>query len=209
MGGPLYAVARGTEGMTDLGAYNAALTVAVQTAIGELKATTSGSLWELDPYENTLAFGPADLVSQVRQQQHALNEEVSLVSAPEAPIRWRAGPFGSASHTDGRFDRFFGLFPYGRSSFHLSGQDAAIYGEATFQLSPRTGLTGGLRTEFTRRVMDRSETVPSVRTFGLSQRSSGFLPKLRLDHAIDDRTAVFAILGGGYKPGATRRSLAT
>lgn len=201
LGGSLYEVARQAEGVTELDAYNAALTVAVQTAIGELKATTSGSLWELDPYANTLAFGPMELASQVRQQQQALNQEIALTSAPDSPIRWKAGFFGSASHTDGQFDRFFGPFPYERSSFHLSGRDAAIHGEATFQLSPRTGLTGGLRAEFTRRAMDRSETVPAVQTFGLSQRSSGFLPKLRLDHAIDDRTAAFAILGGGYKPG--------
>lgn len=201
LGGPLYEVARQGEGMTELDAYNAALTVAVQTAAGELKATTSASTWELDPYANTLAFGPMELASRVRQQQRAVNQEVTLASAPESTVRWKAGIFGSASRTDGSFDRFFGPFPYERSSFRLSGRDAAVFGEAAFPLSPRTRLTAGLRAEFTRRAMDRSETVPSVQTFDLGQRSSAILPKLRLDHDLDGRTAVFAIAGSGYKPG--------
>lgn len=201
LGGPFFSVARSHEGLTDLDAWNAALTAALATPIGRLTATTSVNDWALNPYVNTLAFGPAELTDDVTQKQRAWNEELKLVSDAKAAVRWQTGAFLSAGRTDGKFDRLFGPYPYERSAFHLDARDLAAFGEATFTVAPAINLTAGLRAEDSRKTMDREETVPVPQVFDLERGSTALLPKLGLSCAPDRETSFFATAGAGFKPG--------
>jgi iron complex outermembrane receptor protein len=201
LGGPLFTVTRSQEGLTDLDAWNAALTAAFATPVGRLTATTSVNDWDLNPYVNTLAFGPFELIDQVTQKQQAWNEELKLVSEDKAAVHWLAGAFFSDERTDGAFDRLFGPYPYEKSAFRVEARDLAAFGEATFALAPAAKLTVGLRAEDSRKTMHRQEAIPVPQTFDLKQESTALLPKLGLSYAADRDTTLFATVGAGFKPG--------
>jgi outer membrane receptor protein involved in Fe transport len=201
LGGPFFTVDRTHEGVTDLDAWNAALTAAFATPVGRLTVTTSLNDWVLSPYVNTLAFGPAELTDDISQKQHAWNEEVKLVSDTRNPIRWQTGAFFSDGRTDGAFDRVFGPYPYETSAFQTDARDLAAFGEATFALAPTVSLTAGLRAEDSRKTMNRQETVPTPQVFDLRRESTALLPKIGVSYAPDRETSLFATAGAGFKPG--------
>jgi len=201
LGGPRFTVARSAEGLLHLDAANVGLTAAVETALGRLTATTSRTEWEMAPYASTLSFGFAELGNGVRQRHRAWNQEVRLVAPAGAAVRWQAGVFGSRNRTDGAFDRFFGPFPFERSTFRVNTTELAAYGEAAFQLAPAWQLTGGVRVESARKTLARDELVPVVQSFGRRHESTALLPKVGLAYTPDRQTTLFLTVGAGYKPG--------
>jgi iron complex outermembrane recepter protein len=201
LGGPLYTVQRDSEGLTDLDAWNAALTAAVALPFGRLTETTSFNHWDLGPYTSTLDFGFADLINNVSQQQRNWHQEVKLASDPKSAVRWQVGAIYTDGRTDGAFQRLFGPYPYEDSNYQIDSQDLAGYGEATWKLNPMLSLTAGLRVEDVRKSMDRHERVPTVQVFDLHNESTAALPKLGLSYTPDHQTNFFATVGAGYKPG--------
>ncbi|HEY4301186.1 MAG TPA: TonB-dependent receptor [Candidatus Didemnitutus sp.] len=199
--GPMFDVQRSAEGMMDLDAWNAAVSVSVPTAAGTLTATTSATDWDLDPYVNTLAFGPAELTDIVRQRQRTWNEEVRLVSGAAGDVTWRAGLFGSIARTDGTYDRTFGPYPYEQSTYRLWDRDAAVLGEATWAVTPASRLTFGLRAEASRKDIDRRETVPAVGSFVRRSEAGAFLPKIGWTYDPAPGWSWFVTAGAGFKPG--------
>ncbi len=201
LGGPMFTVSRSSEGFTDLDAWNAALTAAFVTPIGRLSATTSWNDWDLGPYQSTLGFGFADLVSNVDQKQHAWNEEVKLVSPEKEAVRWQVGAFYSDGYTNGAFQRLFGPFTYEQSKSHTDLSNVAGYGEVTWALTPQVNLTAGMRVEQSRKTLHREEAVPTPQVFDLTTDSSAWLPKVGIDYTLDRDTTLFGTAGAGYKPG--------
>ena len=201
LGGPFFTVDRPSEGLTSLDAWNAGLSAAFTTPVGRLTATTSAGDWDLGPYTNTLAFGPAALVNDVTQQQRNWSEELKLVSDEKSAVHWQLGTFYSDGRTNGAFTRLFGPYPYEKSSFAIDARDLAAFGEATFKIAPAVDLTAGLRLEDSRKSMNRQEFVPTTQIFSLERESSAWLPKLGLSYRLDPKTTLFATVGAGYKPG--------
>jgi iron complex outermembrane receptor protein len=201
LGGPLFTVARSSEGETNLDAYNAALKAAFTTPIGLLSATTSLNHWDLGPYNSVLGFGFAELNNIVGQKQRNWSEEVKLSSGASSAVRWQVGAFFSDGETDGSFTRLFGPFTFEKSVFRIDSRDLAAFGEATFKLSSALSLTAGLRGESSRKEMNRQEFVPTPQVFNLSRKSSALLPKLGFSYNASRETNFFATVGAGYKPG--------
>jgi len=201
LAGPFFTVARKTEGLTDVDAWNAALTAAFTTPVGRLTATTSHNDWDLGPYSSTLGFGSADLINNVTQQQRTWSEEVKLVSDEKSATHWQIGAFYSDSGTDGSFARFFGPYPYEQSDYRMANHNVATFGEVTFKLAPMVKLTAGARVEDSQKHFKRIETVPSAQIFQLHNESSALLPKLGLSYDTSRETQYFATVGAGYKPG--------
>ncbi|HKB58373.1 MAG TPA: TonB-dependent receptor [Lacunisphaera sp.] len=201
LGGPLFVVTRHKEGLTNLDACNASLKASFTIPTGFFSATTSLSHWDLDPYANTLSFGPLELANNVTQRQHLWSEEFKFVSDPKAAVNWRAGTFWSAGKMAGAFSRFFGSFPFESSVFRLQSHDLAVFGEMTFQAAPSLRVTAGVRLEDSRRKMDRIEYVPSSQVFALENEATAMLPKLEASYVLDRSTRLFATLGTGCKPG--------
>jgi len=201
LGGPLFSVDRQTEGLTDVDAWNAALTASFTTPVGRLTATTSHNDWDLGPYSSTLGFGFAELTNNVEQRQRTWSEEVKLVSDRKSSTHWQVGAFYSDSRTEGSFERLFGPFPFEQSDYRIANRNVAAFGEATFRIAPDIELTAGLRLEDSRKNFNRVETVPTPQTFALDDESSAWLPKLGLSYDVSRDTQLFATVGAGYKPG--------
>ncbi|HVU16893.1 MAG TPA: TonB-dependent receptor [Candidatus Didemnitutus sp.] len=199
--GPMFTVQRSAEGRMDFDSWNAALSASIPTAVGQLVATTSASDWNLHPYTNTLAFGPAELTDVVDQRQRGWNEEIRLTSASTGDVTWRSGLFASSTRTEGAYDRTFGPFPYERSMFNLRARDLAAFGEATWAPDPTMRVTFGLRAEASHKDIDRSETVPAIGSFALQRDAGAFLPKLGWSYASAPGMSWFATAGAGFKPG--------
>jgi outer membrane receptor protein involved in Fe transport len=200
LGGPFFEVSRSAEGVTDLDAYNVALSAAVATPIGRLTATTSFNDWELGPYSNTLDFGFAELANDVSLVQRTWNEEVKLASDEKSDLRWQVGAFYSDERTDGAFLRAFGPYVYEQSSYRIDGRDLAAFGEATMKFGALS-ITGGARVEDSRKEIDRVEQLPVPGAFSRTAESTAFLPKLAANYAVNHDLSVFASVGAGYKPG--------
>lgn len=201
LGGPFRVVERSAEGRIGLDAGNAALTAALTLPAGKLTATTSYTDWELHPYENTLAFGPAELGSRVAQRQRGWREEIRWAGAPDAVRPWRTGIFLSDTKTTGATDRNFGPFPFERSDYRIAARGAAAFGDVTWPLTPVLRLSTGLRVETARRRLRRAEEVPVVRALAARERAAALLPQVGLDYAPAGAWSFFATAGAGFKPG--------
>ena len=201
LGGPFFSVGRKTEGLTDLDAWNAALTAAFVTPVGRLSATTSVSDWDMNPYSSTLAFGFADLVNNVTQQQRNWSEELKLVSDAKSTAHWQLGTIYSDGRTHGSFSRVFGPYPYEKSNYQIEHRNIAVLGEATFKVAPAISVTAGLRLEDSRKKFYRVESIPTPQTFAMERASSAWLPKLGLSYESSRTTQYFATVGAGFKPG--------
>ena len=206
LSGPLFSVARPSEGVTSVDAWNAALSAAFNTTTGRLTATTSINDWDLNPYSSTLGFGTVYLLNNVTQRQHTWSEELKLVSEEKTALHWQAGGFYSDSRTDGSFARVLRLSPTffktsEQSDYRIDHRDLALLSEATLELSSTLHFTAGLRLEDSRKKFRRVETKPTPQTFRLNDESSAWLPKLGLSYDTNRFTQFFATVGAGYKPG--------
>lgn len=201
LGGPFRTVERSAEGRVGLDAGNAALTAALTLPMGKLTATTSYTDWDLRPYENTLAFGPAELGSRVEQRQRGWREELRWTGAPAAVRPWRTGIFLSDTRTTGATDRNFGPFPFERSDYRIDARGAAAFGDVTWPLAPDLRLRTGARVETARRRLRRAEEVPVVRALAARVRATALLPQVGLDYAPAGAWSFFATAGAGFKPG--------
>jgi len=201
LGGPLFEVSRSAEGVTEVDAYNAALSAAFTTPIGRLTATTSVTHWELGPYYNTLDFGFAELTNGSNLKQRLWNEEIKLISDESDKVRWQAGAFFSDGHTDGGFVRQFGPAIFEQSTYRIDQQILAGFGEATIDLSAELALTVGLRAERSKKEMDRREIVPTGNRYVRHAESTALLPKIGLSYALAPTVQLFATAGAGHKPG--------
>lgn len=201
IGGPRFTVARGREGATDSDFAGAALTLAFDTALGRLRATTSRTRWALDPYENRLVL-PPPLDSRLTQRQAAWNEELRLGSDPRSAAPWQVGAWWSATDTSGAVNRAIpGLFPIEGSGFTRARHTAAVFGEATLPLGAGWRLIPAVRAEHTTTDFARTQTVPGPGYFAGSDRLDALLPKLTAVGAVGPATHLSAAVGFGVRPG--------
>lgn len=201
LGGPLFSVTRGREGTTNSDFAGGALTLAFDTAVGGLKATTSRTLWTLDPYDNRLVLPPT-LDSRLTQSQRAWNEELRLVSPIHAVTSWMLGAWFSDQTTGGDVNRSIpGLFPIEVSNFNLTTHTAALFGEVTFRPAEAWRLTAAMRAERTKRAFARTERVPAPGRFVADQASEAWLPKIAASFAFTREANATASISLGRKPG--------
>jgi outer membrane receptor protein involved in Fe transport len=204
LGGPLFTVSRSAEGVTDVDAYNTALTAAFNTPVGRLSETTSYTDWHLGPYSNLIKLSPFfSLGNTVVQNQRNWNEELKLTSDAQAAVRWNVGAFFSDGTTSSNVARLaFNVVPTEVSSATIDQRSFAGFGEATFKVGDALALTPGLRVETNRQTYARNQTVPAPpATLNLGATSSALLPKLAASYTLSPQATLFASVGAGYKPG--------
>lgn len=197
LGGPLFEVARGKEGVAETDFVAAALGLSRDLAGGTLSSTTSWSKWEMSPYSNRLVvFGGADFDSVVTQSQRTLTEEVRFTSA-----RYSAGAFYFTSRTRSSADRVFSGFPIEKSAATTDADTLAVFGRAQFKPVESWTLTPGLRAETTAKDFTRIETIPSSTVLKRDDDWSAFLPSLAASRRIDETTDLTFTLARGFKAG--------
>jgi len=201
LGGPLYSVARGREGETDIDFGGIALKGSFDTPFGRLTETTSYTDWRLTPYANRLVLPPT-LDSRIDQSQGTWNEEIRLASGPHTGFAWNAGAWFSDGVTDGNVDRDIpGLYPIEVSDFDLKVRTAALFGQAVFTPAAGWRLTAGLRVEDTEKDFNRGQSVPGPGYFTGGASFEAFLPKLEADYDLSAETTATASVSFGTKPG--------
>lgn len=204
LGGPLFTVARGREGSTDVDFGGAAFKAAFDTSVGRLTSTTSRTEWRLAPYDNRLVLPPT-LDSRIAQSQRIWNEELRLASETRAPVTWQIGAWFSDSRTHGDINRGlvlpFGVIPIEASTFQLDARTLAAFGEATFAPAAGWKITAGLRGEEVKKDFDRGQTVPGAGRFTTERTFKALLPKLAVTYALAPETNFSASVAQGTKPG--------
>ncbi len=205
LGGPLYTVARTSEGRTDLDALNASLTAAWETATGRISATTAHSDWDLGPYVSVQDFGPpaGELTNNVTLRQRLWTEEIRFAGDERAAAAWSGGALFSDGRTDSTAQRaFLATFgPIEDSGARVNQQALAAFGEVKLRAGTAFTLTPGLRVESSRKDIARLDNFVPAGNFKLNNNSSAVLPKLAATYTLSPQTTLFASVGAGYKPG--------
>lgn len=197
LGGPLFEVRRGKEGVcaTDFAALAGGLSR--EFARGRLTATSSWTHWELAPYSNRLVvFGGANFDSALSQSQRTFSEEIRFEGD-----RLTAGAFFSRSATAGDTDRVFRGFPIERSAFDVRGDTLALFARHRIDAAGGWQIIPGLRWEQTDKEFVRRETVPVARTLRRDGAWRQFLPSLLATKKLDAATDLTLTVARGYKPG--------
>ena len=205
LGGPLFSVARGRDGATNIDFGGGALKGAFDTALGRLTATTSYTDWSLSPYDNRLTLPPT-LDSKIFQTQRTWNEEIRLASDARAAVTWHAGAWWSHGKTVGDVSRGLVIgapanIPIEVSSYLLTSRALAVFGDTTFAPAPGWRVTAAFRAEEIRKDFDRSQRVPGIGRFTTATTFDSFQPKLAASYALSETTTASTSVGLGTKPG--------
>jgi len=107
-------------------------------------------------------------------------------------------------------NNFFNLL-FGDTNGRVETSGSAVFGEWDWQLTPRLGLSTGLRytkeekraVVLNRSFTDATFTVPTVTSanFDQTRKVSNTSPKLSMDYALSDTTNLYATLSRGFKSG--------
>lgn len=203
LSGPLYAVSRPMEGVTDLDSVGAALRLS--QALGDggvLSSVTSYTDWRMDPYRDYLTT-PAPLESSVTQDQKSWNEEVHLSLRPSPDVRFDSGLWLSRGSTDSFVSRaLFGRIPVDVSGFNQGDSSGAAFAEVSFDATPLLTFSAGVRAEDDEKHFTRREQAPVP---GLAFEGEGryraILPHVLATLNAGPRGVLDAAIAFGMRPG--------
>ncbi len=197
LGGPYYTVSRGKEGESDADFTAAALGITKRLAGATLTATTSYTDWQLSPYDNRLVvFGGNNFDSGLTQSQRTFNEELRYASD------WlTAGAFFSHARIEGATSRSFSGFLIEDSSFDLTSDTFALFGQAKFAPAAGWLITPGLRLERTVKDFARTEIVPAQTLMQRDDAWNALLPSVSATRQITASTEAVFTLARGFKAG--------
>jgi len=182
---------------------------------------TDFSLLTTEPFERVLtAFFGAPYVAPYRSNidQEVFVQEVRLASSGDGPLTWLVGAFYQKDDQTTR-QRFvapdinadlFGGFPVVTNGelfvFDADREETqkAVFGEATYALSPKVDVTLGLRwfdVESTRvgvadGLFNGGQTLTDV-----TSHESGWTPKAEISFHPADDTLIYASVSKGFRPG--------
>jgi outer membrane receptor protein involved in Fe transport len=149
---------------------------------------------------------------QEAHEQRQLSEELRLASNGSAPLQWIVGAFYNDFKDNLTFNEgSSGLIAYDGSSAVFDDQEAdhqrqtALFGEATYELTPAWKLSAGLRyfhyDYFYEQIYSGLATAPPNDATG-STGASGVTPKIGLTYTPSVDLTVFANAAKGFRPGA-------
>ena len=131
--------------------------------------------------------------------------EATLSSPDAGRLRWLAGGFFSVNAT-GSITAMASLRPV-RATIYTEDRDdqlneAAVFGEASFELTPALTLVGGARYyRSSRKTVSSVTQYDDGRDFSGSDDASGLSPKFALAYRVDDGLNLYAQLSRGHRTG--------
>ena len=188
----------------------AGLTIEGQGGWGRLTSSTALLRHQLtsrlDASAALSSFGAAGAAGAYDQTEHeeSLVEELTLSSPMGRRLQWVAGLF--LAHGQDELEEDVAFLPTGASVYREARNDnldeSAVYGEATWALTPALKLTAGLRAFDFRRIIRSSVTVPGAPSaFSGESRSSGLAPKFVADFQVGPSISLYLQAAEGYRPG--------
>lgn len=149
--------------------------------------------------------------NQFPETYRTIYEELRLAYDGGGPLKGVAGlTFVNNDFTRGQpsFAPFLGS-----SRNRVESSSAAVFGEATYALTSRLDLTGGVRAAYDWSNVDfqRPDTfgVGTGLAFKKDANFSSVQPKVSLGYQVDETTRIYALVSEGYKPGGFNRAVFT
>jgi outer membrane receptor protein involved in Fe transport len=181
----------------DLDLYNLALDY--ESAVGRFYSTSS-----LIDYKLTSLDGSFGVPQQSRLGYHAFNQEVRFASAFAGPFQINAGAFYLKARQ--RLGSNIGAFLLQADT--LRSQQWAVFGEASYKLTPELKLTAGLRYfHDNRSYLDSNPgNAATLAAFGVSaSREASFhrlTPRLNLSYLNDNGLLIYGNIAQGFRSGS-------
>jgi iron complex outermembrane receptor protein len=198
------------RGMTDLERYQWSLHSRKDLAWGKIETISSYQIWDLDPstVDLDLSFpnmfnGFADSRSTIVQSQDLISNEIRFTSGdPAAPLRWKGGLFQMWIDNEGFASRQ--LFPgfIEDTRFDIEQLNLASFGNLTWQATERLAVDAGVRLDYDRAKIDRTQTdpIPGDDIVRGSQDAWFLSPATSLTYALTPEVDLFARSSLGNKP---------
>ncbi|WP_414663515.1 TonB-dependent receptor [Horticoccus sp. 23ND18S-11] len=171
--------------------------------------------WTLDPlnFDLDLTRFPAPgsgNFALIKQDQEQWSEELRLQSPfGSKPWKWLGGLYLSSTKAHGDNTRNFyvpfpGFFETQRTVHTQKADNVAAFGNATYAVSDKLGVTVGLRLDHTHKSLERTKSALfSPPTLPLSKGQDFFNlgTNLTVDYRISDTLLVYGLTGSGFKAG--------
>ena len=169
--------------------------------------------------ENDLDFSSADLMRiQMSKDTDIFSQEIRIASAKDStPLEWLTGIYYFDEEEDSlvSFDMRQGIPPYGIPPFQnitdstTDTKGYALFGQATYTLFEKLGLTAGLRYDHDKKEFEFDNYYDQdLSMFGMLPQSAkkdedfdAWLPKFAVDYKWTPRLMTYAGVDRGYKSG--------
>ncbi|GGF70009.1 TonB-dependent receptor [Azorhizobium oxalatiphilum] len=170
--------------------------------LGDVKVTSVTSYQDVDMTRD-IAAGPGLLMS-FPETDRAISQELRAAYDAGGPLAIVGGLF----YQNDRFTRnaqgYAGF--YGDSDNVVKTDSYAAFGEATWHITDRLDLTGGLRLSYDETSIDFTRYGSNyfgyyAGSFSNSADFTGTTPKISLGYQLTDTTRVYGLISKGYKPG--------
>lgn len=179
----------------------------------------SGLRHEKYEEENELDFSSADLMRlQMSKDTDIFSQEIRIASAKDStPLEWLAGIYYFDEEEDSKvsFAMRQGIPPYGIPPFQnitdstTDTKGYALFGQATYTLFEKLGLTAGLRYDHDKKKFEFDNYYDQdLSMFGMLSQSAkkdadfnAWLPKFAVDYKWTPRLMTYAGVARGYKSG--------
>ncbi|MEO0573194.1 MAG: TonB-dependent receptor, partial [Bacteroidota bacterium] len=188
-------------------------------SLNSITAYQDTDLDALDEFD----FSPLSIQAAGRGLKYQnVSQEIRLASTSNNMFSWIAGAFLYRNSNDDGNDfitgpdfglidpDFAALVPFTRfDKADIVQQGYALYGQATFNITDKFDVSGGLRYDFEEnettinRTFD-SSVFPST-SFSGSTDFDSFSPKIALSYQANDQTFVFANVARGFRPGGVNQ----
>lgn len=149
--------------------------------------------WGNDDYWGP--FAPYDFTSRTDRERKTISQELRLLGSLSAQTRWIAGLYVQRLEEDNRFNDFFNGFVFRDLTSEFDADTAALFGEMSFDLTPRDVLTAGLRVE------RRDATYRDGNGLDLKPADTMAGGQLSWNRSLSDRRSAYLTLARGYKAG--------
>lgn len=120
-----------------------------------------------------------------------------------------ANTFGTELNADGTTYLKDGKYTY--TEFQESvDEQYALFGEATFKITPRLSITGGFRVAKSKVSLfdETGGALPGYgATFSADQSETPFTPKINLSYQLDSRNMFYATYSTGFRPGGGNNAI--
>ncbi|MFG1361005.1 TonB-dependent receptor [Xanthobacter pseudotagetidis] len=170
--------------------------------LGDFKLTSISSYQDVDMVRD-IAAGP-NLLMSFPETDRAFSQELRVVHDSGGPVTSVFGLFYQNDAFTREADGY--SFYYGPSRNAVDTDSYAAYGEATWRMTSKVDLTGGLRFSYDESSIDFTRWGSNsggyfAGSFANSANFTSVQPKVSLGYQVNDTTRVYGLISRGYKPG--------
>ncbi|MEM8999560.1 MAG: TonB-dependent receptor [Bacteroidota bacterium] len=188
-------------------------------SLNSVTAYQDTDLEALDEFD----YSPLSIQAAGRDLEYQnISQEIRLVSTTDKKFSWIAGAFLYRNNNDDGNDfitgadfglidpDFAGLVPFTRfDRADIVQQGYALYGQASYDITEKITLSGGIRYDFEENETTINRTYDSAifpaSDFSGSTDFDSFSPKVAISYQANEKTFAFANVARGFRPGGVNQ----